>query len=289
MTPGYTSYVGWVPEDTQIFLCCSKFEVSYCSRDMVVWLGIDYGYIGVGQSLRLEVQLRLTSMKSSCKGPERRCQRSYREGAGDWIHKLHKQTWPLEIRVWSCSSKYMFDHAANQNGLMSQLYQHVSISFNMSQHALDFARFHEARKPHIVSSPVPRLCRVKSRVEWAHPSHLAALRSVGHVVQGCGAAVLSWDSWHVETGLPESLFKSNISNCTESFIHAFLVGSELPWMQDLARNQERRGQAAIQIKHIPLGELQAMPWRPKTWGVADDWGDNISQMPGDIQSPHTIT
>ena len=97
------------------------FEVSYCSRDMVVWLGIDYGYIGVGQSLRLEVQLRLTSMKSSCKGPERRCQRSYREGAGDWIHKLHKQTWPLEIRVWSCSSKYMFDHAANQNGLMSQL------------------------------------------------------------------------------------------------------------------------------------------------------------------------
>jgi hypothetical protein len=83
MTPGYTSYVGWVPEDTQIFLCCSKFEVSYCSRDMVVWLGIDYGYIGVGQSLRLEVQLRLTSMKSSCKGPERRCQRSYREGAGD--------------------------------------------------------------------------------------------------------------------------------------------------------------------------------------------------------------
>ena len=45
---------------------------------------------------------------------------------------------------------------------MPQLYQHVSISFNMSQHEVYVARFREARKPHIASSRVPRLCRVKT-------------------------------------------------------------------------------------------------------------------------------
>ena len=285
MTPGYTSYVGWVPEDTQIFLCCSKYHIA-----VVTWL---FGWESITDIL---VLANLCGLKFSCDSHLwNHHVKVLNAGASVLTGKA------LGIEFISYTSKhglwkYVFDHAAQNTCLIMRLTKtgwcpnyNVSISFNMSQHALYFARFHEARKPHIVSSPVPRLCRVKSRVEWAHPSHLAALRSVGHVVQGCGAAVLSWDSWHVETGLPESLFKSNISNCTESFIHAFLVGSELPWMHDLARNQERRGQAAIQIKHIPLGELQAMPWRPKTWGVGDDWGDNISQTPGDIQSPHTIT